>query len=563
MSPELANDPSELWLEAIDLAGLHACRTVADLDQELTCKIVRLLPGVDAGLALSKDAGGMRAGLALGAGCPWRVGEPIESTPWNDPALRHFPLQFRNHELGALYVAGGTSAEQEAQLHALLAHYAVALVGLTLFEESRRATDHYCANLQALQEGIVLFQQSDRDAVMARLLDLATNMLQATAGALYVLREIGDADSGLCLDQSLGIPESLLQQFGGPDGGWPDQLLAQPAMHFDRATDPTLGGLDPQQLPPVLHNLVSLPLCYHGVTAGIAIVFNVASDRTTLADQLERVDSLGQLGAALLHRFWLESQTARTRSLERELQIAEKIQERLLPQSAPKVHGYEFAWRSIAAQNIGGDYLDLLTTDLGDICALIADASGHGINSALLMSSFRSTWRAEAPWQDPAALMQDLNSEVVAEVGATGMFITAAHLRLEPDCGRLTVTSAGHNPLLVYRAATGTVDQIESHGPPLGFMADAEYAEQVFTMRAGDVLLLYTDGITEATDRELDMFGDERLQQVVIEHAHLSAGMILDAALAALEQFTGRQRHDDDVSLSVIKLLRSASSPAS
>lgn len=553
MPPASDLDTTEYWSEAVDLAGLHACRSVADLDQELVYKLVRLFPGIDAGLCLAHEDGSQRAELVLGAGCPWRVGDSVVTDSWRPPQWSSHPLQFRNHRLGTLHVDVRPTPEQQRQLTALLAHYGVALVNLTLNEESRRATDHYCANLQALEEGIVLFQESDRGAVLARLVGLATTMLQATAGALYVLSEVGNLDSELRPAEVFGMPEELLHSFTGRDGTWPRHLLTEPPRHFERGTDPSLSGLSTDAVPAILRNLVTLPLCYHGVVAGIMVLFNVVSDHTSLPDQLARVDSLGQLGAALLHRFELEGQAVLTRSLARELQIAETIQQRLLPQQAPAHPGYDFAWRSIAAQNIGGDYLDLLSSPFGTVYALIADASGHGINSALLMSSFRSTYRAAAPWLDPSPLLHKLNAEVLAEVGATGMFITAAHLRLEPDSGRLTVSSAGHNPLLLFRRATGSIERIDSSGPPLGFVAGAAFGEQVLQLHRGDVLMLYTDGITEATDRQLEMFGEERLEQCLRRHAGGSAADILDAALAELAGFAGRSSQDDDVSLSVIK----------
>ncbi|GAB4142121.1 MAG: hypothetical protein Fur0037_09180 [Planctomycetota bacterium] len=546
-------DGLDYWHEAIDLAGLHACRGLIDLDQELTYKLVRLFPGNDAAVLLADDAGGFRVRIALGRGCPLETGRRVAEGAWSGPDLARFPIRFHDHHLGDFLIRCEPNEDEERFLTAILAHYAVALVNLTLNEESRVSTDRYCANLQALEEGIVLFQESDQDAVLARLLGLATSILQAAAGALYTLPEVGDLDSGLEISQTLGIPETLLQSFRGIDGDWPKNLLDHPPRNFDREVDPTLGGLDPATVPDILRNVVTLPLSYHGVTAGLFVIFNVLTDHSSLEDQLARVQSLGQLGAALLHRFALERQAVRTRALARELQIAEAIQERLLPQTAPDVQGYDFAWRSIAAQHIGGDYLDLMTDAEGRVHALIADASGHGINSALLMSSFRSTYRAEARSRDPRELIGLLNREVSSEVGATGMFITAAALRFEPDTGRLLTTNAGHNPLILYRAASGTVEMIDSHGPPLGFLRVAEFEQQELLLQPDDVLLLYTDGVTEALGKSLEMFGEENLIRSLKAHVSGSAAEIRDAILRDLEAYTGRTSQDDDVSISVIK----------
>lgn len=550
-----APDTVDHWHEAIDLAGLHVCRSVEDLDREMVCKLVRLLPGVDMSLCLAGErAGSFRAQIVIGGGVPFERGTEVDPDGWQIPAGRRYPLRYRNHELGALLVATRPEPAAEQLLTAMMAHYGVGLVNLTLGEESRQATEHYCASLQALEEGIVLFQESDRGAITARLIGLGTSMVHATAGALYELSEVGDVTSDLTLTQTLGIPDQLLRGFTGTDGvDWPRSLIHGPAFAAWRSEDPTLGGLDPQQLPQILQNLMAIPLRYHGVVAGVCILFNVGVTPEQTRDHLERLNSLGQLGAALLHRLSLEAASVRNRDIETQLAIAATVQRRLLPRRAPDVAGLDFAWRSVAAQSIGGDYLDVLAAGDRGACALIADAAGHGINSALLMSSFRSAYRAGAPASEPADLLASLNAEVFEEVGNTGMFITAVALKLAPDSRRLIAASAGHNPVLHLQRASRTVERIESHGPPLGFLPTAEYASEQRELAPGDILLLYTDGITEACNGQGEMFGEERLTECLHAAAELSAEAVLERVLARLTAFTGRSGQDDDVSILVIR----------
>jgi serine phosphatase RsbU (regulator of sigma subunit) len=544
------------WAEVIGLASLHACRTPDDLDRELQQELQRLQPELAMALCVAADGKEQhRVQVAFGEGCPLQRGQVVGGADWPLPEAQQLPIRYRSHVLGVLLVGSPVEDEDRTILGAVLAHYGAALVNLTLNEESRQATEHYCASLQALEEGIVLFQEEDPEAVMARLLNLATTMVQATAGALYVLREVGNPASGLALEQALGIPDSLLGTFHGKNGcQWPEVLVGESTQVVERDLDGSMAMLAAECVPAILHNVVVLPLRYHGVEAGLCVLFNAAIDVANARDHLGRVQSLGQLGAALLHRLRLEALTARNRSIARELQIAETIQKRLLPTHAPVTNEYTFAWCSIAAQSIGGDYLDLLTSDLGDIYAVVADASGHGINSALLMSSFRSTYRADAPWMECNELAESLNDEVANEVGATGMFITAVMLRIERETRQLSICSAGHNPVMLFRLRTRTVEMIDSHGPPLGFLERAEYEVQGIQLEAGDVLMLYTDGITEATDGNLDMFGEERLIALLRQHADAGAEVLLQASRRALAEFTGRDSYEDDVSITVIKV---------
>jgi hypothetical protein len=192
---------------------------------------------------------------------------------------------------------------------------------------------------------------------------------------------------------------------------------------------------------------------------------------------------------ALLHRLDLERRAIANQSLERELEIAAQIQKCSLPTEAPTASSYDFAWASTPAQRIGGDHIDWLAGSGGEVHAVVADASGHGINSALLMNTFRAHWRAGALSADggPTALASELNGIVVHDAGATGMFVTAAFLRLACDGSSVRLCSAGHNPTLHWRAAEGRLDVVDADGPPLGFLGAMAYGARDLALAPGDV----------------------------------------------------------------------------
>lgn len=545
------------WNDAAALTELHVCRSTNELDERFAAELARTLPGVGVAICLHEGAEGrVRVACTLGDGLPLARGQQFASDAVPVPVDRLLSIDYQGHQIGFAFFGRELDADHRTIATAALAHYGTALANLTLDEESRQATASFCASLQVLEEGIVLFQEGDSEAVAARLLNLATAMGHATAGALYVLREVGNAESGLVLEQTLGIPEAMLAGLRSRDGTpWPAALVGDCAQFAEVAADGSLALLAAECLPPMLHNIVVLPLRYHGVEAGLCVLFNAAPDGASIADYLGRLQSLGQLGAALLHRLRLEAISAVNRSRERELQIASQIQKRLLPTTMPATSEFDVAWSSIAAQSIGGDYIDLFSGVRRDLCAVVADASGHGINSALLMTSFRSTYRANAPWMDTDELSAWMNNEVVSEVGPTGMFITAALLHIDRESRRVRVTSAGHCPLMVYRSAANTVERIDSHGPPFGFIEGAEYEHYETAVGVGDVLLLYTDGITEAADAELDMFGEDRLADLLAQHAGDAATSIVDTIKAELARFTGRTTYDDDVSVMVVRVM--------
>jgi serine phosphatase RsbU (regulator of sigma subunit) len=536
------------------IAALHSCETQDELELNFSEWLAAEIPDTDLVVTLSDDDGHNFARIVLGHTFSARPNQKVSTEQWGVASEQVYPIKFRQCILGECIVGKSLDQHKGAVLSDALTHLATALVNLTLNAEAREAIHEYGATLQALKEGIVLFQEPDGEALMARLLSLAGSMVEATAGALYVLEEVGNPKSRLDLKQTLGIPESLLESFRGEGGcAWPSVLLDWPAQVSSRAPDGNIAKLDPATTPSLLERLAVVPLCYHGVQAGICILFNPRVETARTAQGIDRLQSFGQLAAALLHRRSLELLREESFSIDCQLRIAETIQKRLAPSEAPPSQDYEFAWHSTAAKSIGGDYVDFLTAEGGDIHAVVADAAGHGINSALLMSSFRGNYRGNTAWLTPTELAHSLNTEVTHEVGPTGMFITAAMIRIEADTRRLSICSAGHNPALIYRAAAGDVEEVSSHGPPMGFMANADYEGYHGKLQANDVLLIYTDGVTEASNTDGDMFGDCRLKSLLRAHARDSAQGLLEAILQELAQHVGSPEHDDDVSLLIVK----------
>ena len=534
--------------------GLHACRTQQELEAHLVQGLAQLAPGVDAALCLRIDEGegALEVRAVAGPSCPLKVAQRVARGAWDLPDHQRLEVAFESHALGELWLGAPLSPQLEERLRETAAHVGTALVNLALNSEARAATDEYCGTLQALEEGIVLFQEPDRDALTARVLALAGGVVDATAGALYVFEEVGNASSQLLLEQAFGMPDTLLASFRGAAATpWPESLNEGAVHVAERDRDGSIAGLPRGVAPAVLERIVSVPLRYHGVHAGVCVLFNPRQDVSR--ELIGRLQSFGTLAAALLHRLSLERIRQSSVSIERELEIAETIQRRLVPDEAPPCAAFEFAWHSQAAKRIGGDYVDFVVSKGAPVQAVVADASGHGINSALLMGSFRANYRATASLLEVGELAAALNEAVVHEVGPTGMFITAAMLRIDPASRTIRLCSAGHSPALVYRAHTQTVEVVPSHGTPFGFLSGARYEHADVVLASGDAVVLYTDGVTEAANAEQQMFGDQRLRDLVARHGATGAQALSDAILSAVAVFTGTAQHEDDLSLMIIR----------
>ena len=214
------------------------------------------------------------------------------------------------------------------------------------------------------------------------------------------------------------------------------------------------------------------------------------------------------------------------REMERkntELAIAAEIQKSFLPDTITQIEGYDIAATSVMAKEVGGDFFDVIpleivTLDPGKLGIMIADVSGKGIPAALFMALSRIVVRVNAIWyaSKPAAAIRDANT-IIANDSKSGMFVTLFYGLLDSTNRTFTYVNAGHNPPLHFRASDGTLSELEATGIAMGVLNDAKYTQDTIQMAPGDLLILYTDGITEAENAQLEMFDVERLKKVIHE----------------------------------------------
>jgi sigma-B regulation protein RsbU (phosphoserine phosphatase) len=241
--------------------------------------------------------------------------------------------------------------------------------------------------------------------------------------------------------------------------------------------------------------------------------------------------------------------------LEEELTIAGRIHRALLPQQVEALPGFDFAVKSLAARSIGGDYYDFLRSDTGDMTkVVIADTMGRGIPAGLLMSNLQGALRVLAPeHKSPGQLVGKLNWWLCRNV-PVNKFVSLVCLDLHSDAGstRMTYASAGHCPVIRVRP-DGTLEYFAATGTVLGVHEDFTFSERTVEVKPGDLLVLYTDGITEATNANDEMFADTRLAQFCAEHRGASPATFLDRLVGEVASFAGRDSFEDDLTVIVLK----------
>jgi serine phosphatase RsbU (regulator of sigma subunit) len=231
--------------------------------------------------------------------------------------------------------------------------------------------------------------------------------------------------------------------------------------------------------------------------------------------------------------------------LQQDLRMAARIQHSFLPKTSPQMQGYRFAESYSAARHIGGDYYDFVQISDSAVGISVADVSGKGVAAALYMAKLSSEMRFHARGCLSAGAVLTALNRALAEEMESGMFVTLALLILEPEKRNITISSAGHPPPLL-RSGDGGVAALKINTSiPLGIFENHQYGETQHALKAGDSVLLYTDGVTEAMDQEGKMFGTERLKQVLAAGGKHPDGILAAINRAVAEHTAGYPQSDD------------------
>jgi len=235
--------------------------------------------------------------------------------------------------------------------------------------------------------------------------------------------------------------------------------------------------------------------------------------------------------------------------LEAELEFTQQVQQALLPQHIPQIPGFSLAAFSRPAQIVSGDYFDFTQFNDGAPGIAVADAMGHGVSASLITSSLQTALRTLAPECDsPAEVLERIHRYFMHNSHLT-TFMTAFLGKFDRDRRVLTYCNAGHNPPALYRARRETVEWLAPTGAAIGLIEDNPLNSASTVMEAGDILLLYTDGVTEAINGVEEAFGNQRLAAALRHNAHLPCGELVQAVRQALLDYTGGAVLSDDVTL--------------
>jgi serine phosphatase RsbU (regulator of sigma subunit) len=253
----------------------------------------------------------------------------------------------------------------------------------------------------------------------------------------------------------------------------------------------------------------------------------------------------------------LEQEIRERERIEQELRVARTIQQASLPKEVPTLEGWQISPFYRPAREVGGDFYDILELKDGRLGLVVGDATGKGVPAALVMASARSMLRAVAQASDysPGDVLRRVNDSLVIDI-PPNMFVTCFYAILEPERGHLVYANAGHD--LPYLWHSGEAEELRARGMPLGLMPGMSYQEGEVSLREGNCVLFYSDGLVEAHDPKGEMFGFPRLRARVAEHGEERS--LGDLLLEELYSFVGKGwEQEDDITLLTLKRAASLS----
>ncbi|HWN09347.1 MAG TPA: SpoIIE family protein phosphatase [Pyrinomonadaceae bacterium] len=301
-----------------------------------------------------------------------------------------------------------------------------------------------------------------------------------------------------------------------------------------------------------VRSVLAVPLGVAEKVFGIIYADSPIAEGRFTEDHLKVLTTLASVAAIRVENARLVESRLQQERLERELQLAMEIQQRFQPTAPPIVAGYEFQGISFPCYEIGGDYYDFIARPDGRMVITLGDVSGKGTAAALLMSSLHAAIHAQTGSHDSLVETISAVNKYLAENIPPNRFVTLFYAELDPESGTLSFLNAGHNPPLIVHAA-GTVEQLAAGGLPLGIRPNAEYREGRTQLQLGDVLVIYSDGVTEAASPSGEEFGPTRLYEVVQRNVEASAAGIRDRIESALTKFSQGTQAADDITLVIVK----------
>jgi len=445
-------------------------------------------------------------------------------------------------------------SEYATILQIYLDQVCLSLIKTKIYEEMCNFKEESAAKLDAINEMGELLGNLDLDRIMAKLMELSLKILLAEVGSIMLFNE----DNELSTNIEWGLKDDFVKSIIYKDGNSLVDKVAESRSVYhieDLPHDQELSLAGNQY---AVNSIISFPLFTKNKTYGVINVINQEGGTSFGSLEIETLKTVAQLASIAIENAVYHQQAVEQEKLLEQLRIAGDIQRGLLPQTDPVIEGLDISGISMPAVNVGGDFFDYINTPENKLCVVIGDVAGKGIPAALLMAMTRSMVRSslqqsENNLNDLPKRVQSVNNSLARE-NLNGKFVTALIYILDLKLMKIHFLSAGHTPLYIFRPRENIFQSYNEGGLPFGILENEQYQHAVVDINPGDILVTYTDGVTEAQGKSGELFGYQRLQNIIKKQASQSAQDIRNAVIKEVEDFALGMPQFDDLTLVVAKI---------
>jgi sigma-B regulation protein RsbU (phosphoserine phosphatase) len=401
----------------------------------------------------------------------------------------------------------------------------------------------------------------DLDALLNQIIDAVIELVGSEAAAIS-LADANECELCFAATSAVADPNGALTRVVLPLGedsitGWV-VTRGEAQIVEDVTSDPRKCCTVDEESGFETHNLLSVPLWVQDTVIGAVNAINKKNGQPWTEDDVQTLQDFANQAAIAIQNAMLFQEELERKRLEEELKVARQIQSSLLPKAPPAIPGWDFAAVYRSARPVGGDFYDFfsITNDVERLGMVIADVSDKGVPAALFMAASRTIIRTTATVGDgPARTLMRANRLAAQDSQTTSQFVTVFYATLEPHSGQLVYANAGHNRPLWWEAATEQIHELAAKGIALGVIEEIELEERAIDVGMDDVIVFYTDGVTEAMKADDEGFGVARLRETLASHTERSAQDILEAVVEAVDDFVGGASQSDDCTIFVVKRL--------
>lgn len=276
---------------------------------------------------------------------------------------------------------------------------------------------------------------------------------------------------------------------------------------------------------------------------------------TTSFTELDQMllDSIARQVSVSLENEFLHKQALEKEKIEQELNVAASIQKKILPESLPKIEGYDLAGINIPSREVGGDYYDCFDLSKGKYALIIADVAGKGIGAALLVSTLNAALNSYLQFDIPLTEMAERLNKLIYKSSPSDKYITFFIAVLDSNSGKLDIVNAGHNPIFLLRK-DGSMEKLDAGGVGLGMLDfGLPFEGQKMIMNPGDKLFLYTDGIPEAMNDKEEEYSDDEMINFLKKYSEKSSTDFIDSLVKSVKDFAGSSQQSDDITALMLK----------